>query len=371
MRLPPLPSPWTVLDSASNAWDLVLGGGVADLAPQPSTVVDAGPQRTVRRYAAGLDGRRGRRARRSPVLLVPPLGAPAACFDLRRGCSLVEHLVDLGHPTYVVDYGPIGFGDRALGLEHWVEDVIPGAIRAVSEDAGGAPVQTVGWSLGGIMLLLAEADAPGLPVASVSLVASPFDLERVPLLSPIRTLDQVTGGTVGTALYRVLGGAPAPLVSLAFRATAADRYVARPLFLAANLHDREAIAHMEAVDAYMASMMAYPGRSIGQLYHAFFRVNDLADGRVELADRRIDLRSMRLPVLAVAGEDDVLAPREAVHHVADLLEGAPEIRLETAPGGHLGALTGMRARETTWRHLDEWLAGHEPAGGAATSSSRP
>ena len=28
----------------------------------------------------------------------------------------------------------------------------------------------------------------------------------------------------------------------------------------------------------MAGMHAYPGRTMGQLYHRFFRVNDLADG---------------------------------------------------------------------------------------------
>jgi polyhydroxyalkanoate synthase subunit PhaC len=29
--------------------------------------------------------------------------------------------------------------------------------------------------------------------------------------------------------------------------------------------------------------------------------------------------------------------------------------METAPGGHLGVLTGRAARDTTWRFLDELL----------------
>ena len=29
-------------------------------------------------------------------------------------------------------------------------------------------------------------------------------------------------------------------------------------------------------------MHAYPGRTFGQLYHRFFRTNDLADGRLAL-----------------------------------------------------------------------------------------
>ena len=128
------------------------------------------------------------------MLLVPPLAAPAFCFDLRRGCSLAEHLLRGGPPTYLVDYGEIEFSDRTLGLEHWVDDVDPEAIRAVSADAGGRPVRLVGWCLGGILALLAHAGDPTLPVDAVALVASPFDFSRVPLVAPLRPIAAVTRG---------------------------------------------------------------------------------------------------------------------------------------------------------------------------------
>jgi polyhydroxyalkanoate synthase subunit PhaC len=110
-------------------------------------------------------------------------------------------------------------------------------------------------------------------------------------------------------------------------------------------------------------MLAYPGRTFAQLYHRFFRVNDLADGRIELADREIDLADVDVPVLVVAGRDDILAPQEAVLAVEKLLTGAPELRVEVCPGGHLGVLTGRSAHASTWRVLDEFLAAHdaEPA----------
>jgi len=352
-----IPDPASVIDPAVTAWDLSVGHRVADLTRTPSSIIHEAPQCTVRRYRS----RRRPRTDRAPVLLVPPLAAPATCFDLRRGCSLAEHLTALGYPTYLVDYGPISFGDRALGLEHWVEDVIPAALHTVSQDAGGRPVQPVGWCLGGIMTTLAVAGDQDLPVASLSMVASPFDFAQVRMLAPIRRIAKLTGGALGTALYRALGGAPAPLVSRGFQLTAIDRIVTKPLFLAQNLHDRETIAHAEAVDDYMAHMFAYPGRTFGQLYHAFFRVNSLAGGRVELREgEEIDLAAVRQPVLSVAGSADVLAPQAAVHHVGRLLPNAAEVRLETAPGGHLGVLTGRSAIETTWAHLDAFLARHDP-----------
>jgi polyhydroxyalkanoate synthase len=57
----------------------------------------------------------------------------------------------------------------------------------------------------------------------------------------------------------------------------------------------------------------------------------------------------------VAGESDGIAPEPAVRAVVDLLPNAPAVRYETAPGGHLGALTGRAARHTTWVYLDEFL----------------
>ena len=91
---------------------------------------------------------------------------PAASHKVEL--RLAEHLTGLGYPTYAVEYGAIGFGDRALGLEHWVDQVLPAALEDVSRDAGGQAVHPVGWCLGGIMLMLASAREPDLPLRSLA-----------------------------------------------------------------------------------------------------------------------------------------------------------------------------------------------------------
>jgi polyhydroxyalkanoate synthase subunit PhaC len=274
---------------------------------------------------------------------------------------MAEHLLGLGHPTYLVEYGTIGFSDRELGLEHWVADVLPRAIEQTSADAGGRPVQVVGWCLGGIMSLLALAARPDLPVNSIAVVASPFDFHQLALFAPIRQMASITNGIFATLAYRAMGGAPAPLVKRAFQLSALDKHLTKPLAVGLNLHDRDFLAQIEAVDAFTDNMTAYPGRTMGQLYHQLFRGNDLADGRLRLGEDDIDLADVRVPVLAIAGKDDVLAPRGAVHHVGPLLTGAPEVQLKSGPGGHLGVLTGRAAARTTWHWIDEFFARHEVA----------
>jgi polyhydroxyalkanoate synthase subunit PhaC len=334
--------------AAGNLYATTVGGGLADLRRMPSTVIDTGPQRTVSRYE------RVRRRRGAPVLLVPPLAAPAICFDLRRGCSLAEHLVVGGRRTYLLEYGAIEFRNRDLGLEHWIEDVVPEAIRAAADDAG-RPVRVIGWCLGGILTLLAHAMDGDLPIESVALVASPFDLSKVPLVAPLRPVAAVTRGQGITQLYRALGGAPAPLVKRGYQLAGFDKYVMKPWTVVSNAGDRDLLAQLEAVDAFMNRMHAYPGRTFGQLYHRFFRTNDLAGGRLALTDRTIDLADVTIPLLAIAGRGDGIAPIPACHHVPDLVPNAASVQLETAPGGHLGVLTGRAARGTTWKLLDAFL----------------
>lgn len=356
--------PEHVMAAASNVAHTLLYGGLADLRPMPRTLIDDGELREVYHYRPDREiGESG-----DPVLLVTPLAAPALCYDLRRGCSLVEHLVERGRRTYLLEYGAVSFRNRRLGMEHWVDEVLPEAIRSVSEHAGGRPVHVVGWSLGGIFAMLTAADSPDLPIASLSVVGSPVDVKKVPLVAPVRPLLNLTQGRGAiTRAYRALGGVPVPLVNWAFTAASVQKVVTKPLAIATHLHDSDYLAQLEAVDRFMANMTAYPGRTFGQLYHRMVKGNALARGSMHLGERTISLSSVTAPVLVFAGATDGIAPVAAVKAVVDLLSSAREVRFEIVPGGHLGMLTGRAARGTTWRVLDEWVEKWEAAApGAAT-----
>lgn len=336
--------------AVSNLFDFLVKGGIADTTRMPSEVIDEGHKSTLHRYLPVNGPLSG-----DPVLLVPPLGSQSACFDLRRGCSLTEHLLTSGRRTYLVDYGEMGLADRDLGIEFWVNDVLPNAIKKVSQDAGGAPVHLIGWCLGGLIAILTTAAHEELPIKSVAMVASPFDLSKHKTIAPLRTAGKYTGGRIIGGVLKVLGGLPAKIVGPAFKATSVMTYLKKPITLIKRRDDREFLAHVEAVDGVMNSMLAYPGRATLQVYQRLVQRNELADGKIQGPNKLVDLADVHVPVMNVAGTSDVLVPVVVAHHVGELLPNSPDVRLETAPGGHLGVLTGRSAPATTWAMIDDFL----------------
>src|SRR4051812_23936291 len=351
-----IPKPDQLVAASANVAQKVFYGGGAGLRPMPRTLIDDGELREVYHYRSMA------RVKEigDPVLLVTPLAAPASCYDLRRGCSVVEHFVSEGRPTYLVEYGEVHFRNRSLGMEHWVTEVLPEAIRVVSRHAGGRPVHVIGWSLGGVFGLLTAAAFTSLPIASLTTVGTPIDVAQVPLIAPVRPLLGLAGdrASVITMAYRVMGGMPKPVVRRAFQLSAFNKLVTKPFVQLAKLDDTDFLAQVEAVERFTHNMIAYPGRTFGQLYHRMVRGNELATGVVGFEGRDVRFADITVPVLAFGGASDTIAPVSCVRPITDLVTGAPDVQFEIVPGGHLGMLTGRAARRTTWPIMDRFIEAH-------------
>ena len=65
--------------------------------------------------------------------------------------------------------------------------------------------------------------------------------------------------------------------------------ITKPIAILQNLDDTEWLAQIEAVDRFTANMIAYPGRTFGQLYHRMLKPNQLLTGKVNLSGHEIDV----------------------------------------------------------------------------------
>lgn len=255
----------------------------------------------------------------------------------------------------LVDYGTMAYADRGprirgLGGRHPSE-----TIGQVSRRHGGRPADVLGCILDGTVSLLTAAAHPELLIHSITAIGTPINYREIPTLSAVRAFGRVLGDHPVTAASRVMGGLPGALVQASYRVTALQREVTKPWFITRNLHQTDALARTPTTDRFIAAMPGYPGRFFRQCCSRLIFGNELAHGHFQLGRRTIELASVAVPVLAIGGAEDVIAPVDAVRPITKVLTGSPEVRYVTAPGSHLGLLTGPAAKSTTWVHFRDLL----------------
>ncbi|PXW33762.1 UNVERIFIED_CONTAM: polyhydroxyalkanoate synthase [Williamsia faeni] len=337
-----------------NLVRLTVGGGIRDEVHTPHTTLHSDRHRVLRRYGDLDQLACARDAGDIPVLLLPPLAAPAACYDLEPDHSYVGHLLGQGRIPYVVDYGEMDRTDRGLGFEGFIDDIIPLAIARVLADFDGSTgvVDLVAWSLGGTVALLTVAADPGLPVRSITAIGTPLNYGLVPPYPLVRQLTAKTGPRPVTATLTALRGIPAPLVQIAYRGTAWQRELKKPWFIMNNLSDTDTLARMEVVNRFQRRFPGYPGRLSEQMWEQFIYHDELAGGVVNFGDRRIDLTTIEVPVQLFGSHRDVIVPWAAARHGVELLAQSSQVHFNTVEASHLGLIAGPAAESQTWPRID-------------------
>ena len=220
------------------------------------------------------------------------LAAPARRFDLRRGCSLVEHLVDAWRPPDqpLVEYGeaslrqprprhgalgrrgdPPGHPGGQRGRRHArAADLLAGCRDLAADQPMSGPADRIPD----------QRRRPGLRHPGAAGRPDP----AVPGLAE-------RAGLV-TQSYRLMGTLLQAAVRRAFQLSSfSNKLVTKLIAISAKLYDKDFLAQVQAVDRFTANMIAYPGLDlraalppVAQGQPARVRVGHDYDRTISLAD---------------------------------------------------------------------------------------
>jgi polyhydroxyalkanoate synthase len=296
--------------------------------------------------------RSDRRTYPVPVLLVFALINRPDIFDLRPGNSFVEFLLEQGFDVFLLDWGAPDESDADLGLEHYVCDEIPWALREVLRASGQEEASLLGWCIGGTLSLMHCATQPDTPVRNLALLTTPvdttgalyakwvgrdsFDVDRV-----AEVYGAVPGGTVDWANKLMKPVANYWTTYRRLWEQVLDGKVRRDAY--------------QAMAKWVADNPPFPGRAYREWITWMYKENRLARGRMRLRGRRVDLGGVEQNVLVVTAGADHIAPREGTLPILDQV-GSEDVEHIDRPGGHIGLMAGSKAREEIWPDIAEWLA---------------
>ncbi|MEE4024892.1 alpha/beta fold hydrolase [Gordonia sp. PKS22-38] len=352
-----------MLDGVRTLYRLTRGERVAEDQPTPHRTLSEGHHQTLRRYGTDAEVDAARAAKRTPVLLVPPLAVPARCYDLAPDMSVVASLLATGRIPYVVDFGEMGYADRHLGFEDFADDIVPAAIAQVLADYCDttSTVDLAAWSLGGTVAFLTAAAHPELPIRSITAIGTPLNYSLVQPYPLVKRLIRPIGPAPVTYSLKAMGGIPAPLVRLAYRATAWEREIKKPGYILRNADNTEALARMQVIDWFQEALPGYPGKLAEQMWQNLVYRDEIAGGVVRFGDRSIDLTSIAVPIQLFGSHRDAIVSWGAARHGVEIFADSPEVHFTTVETSHLGLIAGSEASAQTWPRVDGFLTGLDSA----------
>jgi poly(3-hydroxyalkanoate) synthetase len=284
-----------------------------------------------------------------PLLICAPYALHGALVaDFAPGHSIVEALQQGGvNRIYVTDWCSATPDMRYLSIDNYLADL------NVAIDEIGTPVDLVGLCQGGWLSLVYAARFPdkvrrlvlaGTPVD----VSTPSELSKVVAALPpaafAQMVQQGEGIVSGEHMLRIWNMPFSP-------------------------HDVEAVLQRKPGDGSDEAQMLLerfmrwdratldlPGSYYLDVTERIFRQNQIANGRFIALGRRLDLTELRVPVFLLAGDDDIVVPRDQALATARLLGTQPSWQERACePCGHLSLFMGRKVLRHSWRRIARWL----------------
>lgn len=330
---------------ARNGLKYITGGQWAPVGPTPSDTVWHQGKAQLRHYRRESPAKYG-----PPVLAFIGLVSRAYLFDLWKGNSFVQRLMDAGYETFVLDWGEPDEEDAGNTLETYVQGYLPRAIEALIRETVSEEINMIGYCMGGDLALMGLAAQPDLPVRSLVTMAMPVDFRHVGPLG-----DALRDGRIGIeSVIDETGNVPASMIENFFRIRKPTAELVQYANLWQNLWNDEYMVGYQAIGRWLREQIPMPGAAARQVINHWLRENAFYNDVLRVGGRRVSLHDIRMPTLAVIANRDDIVPEPAAAPVVDVLSGTnvETLRLDA---GHTSLTTGRTAAKTTAPRIIEWL----------------
>jgi poly[(R)-3-hydroxyalkanoate] polymerase subunit PhaC len=286
-----------------------------------------------------------------PVLLVFALINRPDIFDLRRGHSFVEFLLEEGYDVFLIDWGVPDESDTDQGLAYYVCDELRSGVREVLRSSGEDELSMLGWCIGGTLSLMHCALFEDSPVRNLLLLTTPVDTSGS-LYFNWTARDSFDVDHVS----EVYGSVPGRSIDFANKMMKpVTNYWTTYRRLWQNIYDgKPQRESYQAMARWVADNPPFPGRAYREWITWMYKENRLVRGRMRIGGQRVDLGKVDQNVLVVTAGSDHIAPRQGTMPLLDML-GSEDVTHFDRPGGHIGLMAGSRARKEIWPDLAEWL----------------
>ncbi|MAZ03522.1 MAG: poly-beta-hydroxybutyrate polymerase [Sneathiella sp.] len=295
-----------------------------------------------------LDGAPAAPATAPTVLLVPSLVNRAYVLDLMPGRSLVDFLAECGIRPLVLDWQAPGEQERGFDVADYVTERICPAIEFVAEKYPASPLHLAGYCMGGTFAV-AAALRQQEKIRSFIAIASPWDFhaeiggQAKILLSQREMWANILGG---------FGELPVDLLQTFFASLDPNLGLRKFSKFAKMDMSSEQAQEFVAIEDWLNDGYPLVKGVAADVFDKWYDRNEPGLGSWKVDGAVVRPQDIKIPSLIAVPKTDKIVPRPSALALGAALPAATVI---TPPSGHVGMMTGRRAKDGLWRHLGDWI----------------
>lgn len=273
---------------------------------------------------------------KEPVLFIPPWIMKYYILDLSPKNSLVKYMVDQGKTVFMVSWKNPTEAERDLGMNCYLDLGFMEAIKAIQAVVPNSKINTVGYCIGGTLLLIgaaALANKGDHCINSISLFAAQADFTEP---GEIKRLLSDSHLSFLESLMWKQGYLDADNMGDAFKSLRPGDLIWAPMVQ----------RYFHGEEGFMNDLMAWNAdgtRMPYQMHHEYLKKmyldNELAEGNYQVDGKRISLGDIDVPMFVVGTVTDHVAPWKSVYKLHRLTND--ELTFLLTSGGHnAGIISG-------------------------------
>ena len=291
-----------------------------------------------------------RRQIKVPLMITYALVNRQYMMDLQPDRSMIKHFLDSGLDVYVIDWGYPTAEDMYMTMDDHINWYMDECVDFIRKETGKDKINLLGVCQGGtfstIYTALHQEKIKNLVAMVVPIDFSSNDglLFRwsrfMNIDSLIDAYDGVVPGDVMNVAYLILKPLTLTL----------DKYV--------NMTDKWAdakyLSNFIRMEKWTFDSPAQVGATLSQFIKDLYQDNKLIKGELELGGQKVDLKSIKIPVLCACADKDHLVPLSASEPLMDAI-GSTDKEFKHFKTGHIGMYTSSKAEPEFWPSIVNWL----------------
>ncbi|MEW5937457.1 MAG: alpha/beta fold hydrolase [Candidatus Thermoplasmatota archaeon] len=270
-------------------------------------------------------------------------------LDLQPDRSVVRRFLEAGIELYMIDWGETTEADMYLTIEDYIDYYIRYAVEYIRRERGARKISLMGYCIGGFLSTIFAALYPDR-IRNLIIMSAPinFDTDKGPLHVWTRYFDP-------RKVVRAFANCPPGFLNGGFLLlNPVDNAHLKYLRLCDHIEDEEYVKNFLRMERWLHEGVAVPGRFYEEYIKQGYQQNLLIKNELVVGGRRVNLKSINMPLLLITGTRDNLTPPEATIPLAQAVKSKDKRVLENV-SGHIGVSVGSRAHTHLWPQVVGWL----------------